>query len=187
MTETTSDVAAGEAEESEVITVEGEVTEAGRYIPYGGGTMGWFENSGVLKCEKPNNYLFYTVMESDLIRSKQFERWGEHFNRRGDRARVRKELGVTVKVGRSTIRGSTRDISMHGVRLQFFEEFSLKKGDSTHIKLHEGDSDDVFLEFDARVVWSEKIGRIRPIWAVGMTFVEMTPEIEARLRQLRDA
>ena len=113
MTETTSDVAAGEAEESEVITVEGEVTEAGRYIPYSGGTMGWFENSGVLKCEKPNNYLFYTAMESDLIRSKQFERWGENFNRRGDRS-VYGDVVVTFKpdAGEDTEVGVVRGVAV---------------------------------------------------------------------------
>ncbi len=42
-------------------------TYKGRYIPYGGGSLGWFENSGVLKCEKGNNYKFHTAIDSRVI------------------------------------------------------------------------------------------------------------------------
>ena len=50
-------------------------TSDGRYIPYGGGLMGWFENSGVLECELPKDYKFYSVLKPEEVRSKLFERW----------------------------------------------------------------------------------------------------------------
>ena len=190
MTETTGAVtdtqAAGAAvPEQEEPQPSSETTEEGRYIPYSGGSMGWFENSGVLKSELGNNYLFYTAMASDRVRSMQFQRWGERFNRRGDRQRVRRMTGVTLGVGRETVRGTTRDISRHGVRVQFLEEVTLQKGDSTHLKVHQSeDSDVVVFEADARVVWAERIGKIRPVWNLGMTLHELTPEQEERLRPL---
>jgi len=162
-----------------------DTTEEGRYIPYSGGSMGWFENSGVLKCELGNNYLFYTVMASDRVRATQFARHGDHFNRRGDRKRFKRTTGVTIVLGKNMVRGTTRDISRHGIRLQFLEEVNLKSGDQVQIKLHQDEkSDRIVFESPAQVVWCERVGKIRPIWNVGMTFEELSAELGDRLQPL---
>jgi hypothetical protein len=190
MTETTRAVRATDsvaAGSEEPVAPEQELTEEGRYIPYSGGSMGWFENSGVLKCELGNNYLYYTAMASDRVRSKQFERWGERFNRRGERRRFKRMTGVTLATGtgKRGVRGTTRDISRHGVRIQFLEEVVLSKGDDVQIKIHQDEqSDAVVFDGPAHVVWSERIGKIRPVWNIGLTFENLSPEHEAQLKPL---
>lgn len=183
MTETTNEVMAGEGEKT---LLEESLTEEGRYIPYSGGCMGWFENSGVLNYEGGNNYLFHTVMQSDEVRSKQFQRWGESFNRRGDRRRVRREMNVALKAGSQAVNGTTRDISGHGVRVQFLDEINLEKGDGCTLQLYETDSTAGAIELEAKVVWSEKIGKIRPVWNMGLTFSNLTPELSEQLRPFWD-
>jgi PilZ domain len=180
---TASAPAAAPVAEAEAAGEGQETTEEGRYIPYSGGSMGWFENSGVLKSELGNNYLFYTAMASDRVRSKQFQRWGERFNRRGGRQRFRAMTGISLGSGRGGARGTTRDISRHGVRVQFLSEVTLKKGDETPLRIHQDEqSDAVAVEVSARVVWSERIGRIRPVWNLGLTFENVTPEQEELLK-----
>lgn len=154
-----------------------ESTSEGRYIPWSGGIMGWFENSLVLKNEIANNYLFYTVMESDTVRSKQFERWGDRFNRRGARGRKRKSLNITILTeGAKNISGSTQDISSHGIRLQFLEEVGLDKGHACTVQVHKGDTPEVLLEVRSKVVWVEKVGRVRSVWNIGLTFLDSSTE-----------
>lgn len=183
MAESTSEVAAPEEQEANV--ADQELTESGRYIPYSGGSMGWFENSGVLKCELGNNYLYYTEMASDRVRTKQFQRWGDRFNRRGSRQRFKKMIGVALPSGRNMVRGSTRDISRQGVRVQFLEEVKLQKGDHVPLRLFQDEhSNQVVFDGKARVAWSERVGRIRPVWNLGLTFEDMTPEQDEHIAAL---
>lgn len=184
MTETTNEQAMtteGEGEQD-----VGEMTEEGRYIPYGGGSMGWFENSGVMNSERGNNYLFHTLMNSDRVRARQFERWGQTFNRRTSRKRYRKETGLTMIVGKSEVHGQTKDISSHGVRIQFLEEVNAKKGDRCVLKLYEADNGPELVQVDAQIVWLEKMGKIRPIWNLGMTFLDLTGEQSLKIKLLLD-
>lgn len=184
--EQAEEAAAGAAEESEVQPeLASDVTEEGRYIPYSGGCMGWFENTGVLKCELPNNYTYFTVMASDRVRSKQFERFGERFNRRGDRRRFKRMTGLTLTMGKQSVRGTTRDISRHGVRVQFIESVELNKGDEVKLKVHADEKTDaVALDCRGRVAWCERVGRIRPLWNLGITFMELTAEQEEQLQPM---
>lgn len=146
--------------------------------------MGWFENSGVLKNEIPNNYLFYTVMQSDEVRSKQFERWGERFNRRGPRDRKRKNLNITIRTDDAQVQGATQDISIHGIRLQFLEEVGLEKGQNSTVQIHKGDTTEVLVEMNAKVVWVEKVGRVRTVWNIGLTFLDTSKEQVQALKEL---
>ena len=161
-------------------------TTDGRYIPYGGGLMGWFDNSGVLKIEKENKYQFFTVVDSDSVRGLQFKRWGQGFNRRGDRARVRKETQVTINWGegrkKESCHGKTKDISMQGMRLQIFEDISLKKGSEVEISLSNSAGGEV-VTVSARVVWLESVGRIRPVVNVGIGFEDLVGEGHAALKE----
>jgi hypothetical protein len=182
MTETNSEETGHIKTVSEMIAEES--TSEGRYIPWSGGIMGWFENSGVLKCEIPNNYLFYTVMESDTVRSKQFERWGDRFNRRGPRDRKRKSMNITILADGAKVKGATKDISVHGIRLQFLEEVSLEKGQKCTVQIHKGDTAEVLVEMNAKVVWEEKVGRVRTVWNIGVTFLDTSPEQVEALTEL---
>ena len=161
-------------------------TSDGRYIPYGGGLMGWFENAGVLKVEKGNRYQYFTVVETDSVRGLQFRRWGQGFNRRGDRARIRKEAHVTMNWGqgkkKESCKGKTKDISMQGMRLQFFEEINLSKGSEVEVALTESSGAEV-LTVTARVVWFESVGRIRPVINVGIGFPDLEGEHGKKLKE----
>jgi PilZ domain len=92
---------------------------------------------------------------------------------------------VTITMGRQPLRGITRDISRQGVRMQFLDEITLKKGDDVKFKLHpDENSDTVLAELTAHVVWSERVGKIRPVWNLGMTFVNLGPDDLERLGPL---
>jgi hypothetical protein len=181
MTEPSESVQA--APEAEGVSPPEEEALEGRYIPYSGGCMGWYDNSGVLKTELPNNYLYYTIMDSDVVRSRQFQRWGDRFNRRGGRERFRKETGVTLIWGKEKKQGGTKDISLQGMRLQFLEEISLKKGDAVTVQVLENASDKIVVEVQAQVVWSERVGKIRPVQNVGLAFKPLPPEESDRLKE----
>lgn len=183
MTETTGEEVVSTEENAKESRSE-EMTEEGRYIPYSGGIMGWFENSGVLKSELGNNYQFHILMQSDAIRATQFERWGERTNRRTTDQRYRKDKGVIMLLDKKEVKGTSRDISGHGVRIQFLVEASVQKGDKCRIKLLESEDGEEIVEVEARVVWSEKIGKIRPVWNVGMTFTDLTKEQAEKIQPL---
>lgn len=183
MTETTGEEVVSTEEHTQEAR-SSDMTEEGRYIPYGGGIMGWFENSGVMKSELGNNYQFHQLMQSDAIRATQFERWGARTNRRTIDKRFRKDKGVIMYLDQKEVKGTSRDISGHGVRIQFLMEADVQKGDRCRIKLLESEGGPEIVELDARVVWSEKIGKIRPVWNVGMTFTDITKEQTEKLQPL---
>ena len=183
MTETTGEAVVSTEEDAQE-RQSSEKTEEGRYIPYSGGIMGWFENSGVMKSEIANNYQFHLVMQSDAIRAAQFERWGERTNRRTIDKRYRKDKGVIMLLDKKEVKGTSRDISGHGVRIQFLVEADVQKGDVCKIKVLESEDGAEIVELDARVVWSEKIGKIRPVWNVGMTFTDLTKEQAEKIQPL---
>jgi len=183
MTETTGEEIVS-TEEDPQRSRSADSTEDGRYIPYSGGIMGWFENSGVMKSEIGNNYHFHELMQSDAVRAKQFERWGERTNRRTIEKRFRKDKGVIMLVDKTEVKGTSRDISGHGVRIQFLVAANVQKGDECRIKLLETEDGPEIVELDARVVWSEKIGKIRPVWNVGMTFTSISKEQAEKIQPL---
>ncbi len=93
--------------------------------------------------------------------------------------------GVTLQVGKGGVRGTTRDISMHGVRLQFLDAVTVERGDTVRVQLHQSEtSDAVTVELDAQVVWHERVGKIRPVWNVGLSFTGLTEQQNDALRPL---
>jgi hypothetical protein len=48
----------------------------GRYIPYAGGSLGWFENTGVSKIEQPAKYQLFTALDGERVREAQLVRSG---------------------------------------------------------------------------------------------------------------
>lgn len=150
-------------------------TSYDRYIPYSGGSAGWFENSGVLKSEQPNNYQFRVEMDRPEVRSRQFERWGPAFDRRGDE-RKRHRLPVNLVQGSTRTAVTTWDINTRGIRLQFTEPTDLKAGEQLQVELLDVPEGSAVITLDAQVVWVEESGATHRLWNVGIYFPTMTAD-----------
>jgi hypothetical protein len=171
------------AQETEQDPRAAEQTAGGRYIPYSGGSAGWFENSGVLKSERHNNYRFHQEMDLPEVRSKQFQRWGPSFDRRGT-GRTRRTLPINVlREGRSTPM-TTWDINSRGIRLQFSEAPDFAQGDEVSVELLEAEGGKVLALLDAQAIWIEQTGATRDVWNVGLFFPYVSAEASAMLTQL---
>ena len=172
--------------------LEMETLPQGRYIPYSGGSMGWFENQGVLRSERANRYRFHQVMESEHVRSALFQRWGRATDKRGAQ-RVAQENSVNVLMNDDAVpettyhlqtpggmvEGKTKDISHYGMRLTFSEPIQLNRGDAVKVQLMDSAGAEVALELPAKVVWIKREVVVRPIWFVGVAFQQLTNETEA--------
>lgn len=169
-----------ETEES----ISADLTPRGRYIPYSGGSAGWFENSGVLRSERRNNYLYHQEMDLPEVRSKQFERWGPTFNRRAGDPRRRKEIPINLlQEGRSTPM-ITFDINNRGIRLQLTELPDLAVGDELSVELLDAPEGTVLTLLDANVTWLQQAGATRQIWNVGLFFPYISPEAGVTLNEI---
>ena len=178
--ETPAEQAAGSSE-----VVEGRYV--GRYIPYSGGCMGWFENSGVLKEEIPNNYTFHTAIDADMVRARQFERAGKLVNkRRMARKDLASELPITILHGREGKPAMCKDLSLHGMRVASVnEELTFKKDDKVTCQFPDK-AGRVLLELVCTVMWAEKGGRMRTIWTFGAAFPTLTPEQQETVKKIGD-
>ncbi|HUJ76080.1 MAG TPA: PilZ domain-containing protein [bacterium] len=163
---------------------KGEHLPDGRYIPYSGGCMSWYENSGIPKSELPNRYLFSTAMDATIVRSKRFERSGTVQDKRtAVRVPTKTDVSVTLIWGENTKSATTKDVSSQGMRVQFLDEVVIKHGDAVKVQAFDN-SGAVALEMDATVMWTEKSGKIRAIWNVGVGFARLGPEQEKQLKAL---
>ena len=160
----------------------------GRYIPYSGGTMGWFDNSGVLICQQGNNYLFHTIWDSEEIRQKQFHRMGSSFNRRTSAKRQGTKIPVRITWGRGKNKksweGFSKDVSMEGMRLQFREELGVQKGDVFKLEVLRREGGDAEFELESTLVWGELVGRSRPVYNMGIQFRNVKKDKKEKLRDL---
>ncbi len=170
-----------------------ETTADGRYIPFSGGSMGWFQNSGVLKCELPNDYGFHKVMDAESVRAKMFERWGmmgdeRHLAGLGNQDRP---AGVHQQEAKGPIRvrlvwdggsedGQTKDLSHYGMRIQFSNPVKLDEGKPVKAQLLTSENE-VILEIDSTVAWIKEEVVIRSLWSVGIAFTQITSETEGAL------
>ncbi len=170
-----------------------DVSEEGRYIPYSGGSMGWFENRGVLKCELANNYLFHQVMGSEYVRSVLFQRWGQVTDRRAARRLARdnsvnllmsgeapEDTPYIVQWPEGRLSGVTHDISHYGIRLQLSEPVEFTKGTRVTVQLLDAEGNGM-LEVASRVIWIKREVVVRPVWFVGIAFTEITHGTEMLL------
>lgn len=159
----------------------------GRYIPYSGGCMGWFENGGILKCELPNDYKFNTVLDPTTVRRVLFARWGDNVNRRVDeRTDVENEVRVSVKFNDEIYDALSKDLSAHGLRLQILENVeNLEKGQFVTVSLQISDGGkEKMVDIDSQVMWVARVGTRRAITNVGIGFTHITDTIQAQLKRL---
>ena len=188
MSETTTEVES-EAAESTQLTgkdlIREETSAEGRYIPYSGGSLGWFENSGVPKCERGNAYKFHTVIDSVKVREKLFERWGSDVNKRMEtRYDVEKSTPVTITWDGQSHDAETKDLSAHGLRLQLLEETSLKIGDKIQVHVfRRPDNKEEVLAIASEVMWVARVGKRRMVWNIGIGFIEINEEAKQKLKE----
>ncbi len=158
----------------------------GRYVPHSGGLMGWFENSGVLKNEKANNYRFFTALDAEAVRDKLFDRWsdGENINRRASaRHDLERDVRATLGWTGGTAKAKLLDFSHHGLRMQILEEeFGLQKGDETQLRLFSGpDRENAVFDINSRVMWIASSGTKKKIWSLGLMFLDFPDSDASRL------
>ncbi|MDH5751671.1 MAG: PilZ domain-containing protein [Deltaproteobacteria bacterium] len=158
-----------------------EYTSDGRYIPYAGGSAGWDDNAGVPGTEQSNNYRFHEIVDSMKIREVQFIRASEGFDKRGSRKRVLRSTDISLFHRGGTLNGSTHDISLFGMRLQFEEEIKLSKGETVLVKML-GQKGAPEMDIESKVMWSKTVGYRRPLWNIGIAFVGLSTEDSTRLR-----
>jgi hypothetical protein len=164
--------------------IPADLTPHGRYIPYGGGSAGWFENSGVLKSERRNNYKYHEEMDLPEVRSKQFLRWGPAFDRRDGTPRKRRQLPINLLREGSSAAMTTWDINNRGIRLQFTESPNMAMGDAMSVELLDAPGGKVLTMLDANVIWLEQGGAMREVWNVGLFFPYVSAEAGVTLNQL---
>ena len=162
-------------------------TSDGRYIPHSGGLMGWHENQGVLHCEIPNNYKYYSVIQADEVRAKLFARWndGEKISRRAStRTEQSRQVGIAIVWNGQTAKGQLRDYSSIGMRATIQQqELSLEKGSKPTLRIMKStDSNEVEFEATSEIMWINRTGRDRVIWSIGMMFIDISPQESARLK-----
>jgi PilZ domain len=174
--------AAGETAEPKA---EPEATQRGRYIPYSGGSAGWFENSGVLKSEARNNYQFQKEMDLPEMRTKLFLRWGPAFDRRQTGVRRRRVVPINLLKQGSSVAMNTFDINSRGIRLQFDAAPTLALGDEVSVEVLNAPGGAVLTMLDAQVIWQEQSsGAAREVWDLGLFFPFVSAESSALLTQM---
>lgn len=161
-----------------------EVRPGGRYIPYSGGSAGWFENSGVLKSELRNNYGFRAEMDLPEVRTKQFLRWGPSFERRGGTPRKRRQLPIRLLSSGETRELTTFDINNRGIRLQFAEPPGMKVGDEFGVEVLDAPEGSMRIMLQAEVIWMDQASGTRDVWNVGLFFPEISADSAAQLTTL---
>lgn len=170
---------------------EMETLPHGRYIPYSGGSMGWFENQGVLKSERGNRYRFFDEMGSEYVRATLFQRWGQVTDKRSARRMAREnsvnvlmsdesvpETPFQIQTPGGVLSGTTKDISHYGMRMQFSQPPELKRGAKVTLQLMDRTGSEPLLELAAQVVWIKREMVVRPVWFVGVAFQELTADTE---------
>ena len=178
-------------EEKEAIRAESMAD--GRYIPYSGGIMTWFENSGVLKCEQRNNYRFHEVVDADAVRMKLFERWGdgETVNRRiSERFALRKPIYVALATPSGASTSCTaKDYSGHGLRLQIpvVPDITFTKGDPLRVVIFDNpESGKILFDIASTVMWATDVGKTRDTVSIGIVYMDLSLERrQALLKYLR--
>jgi hypothetical protein len=164
-------------------SIRAETTSDGRYIPYSGGIMTWFQNAGVLKCEAPNNYRFHEMVDAEAVRKKLFERWGggENVSRRVDERHTPRRpisLLLTTESGNS-VPCTAKDYSSHGLRLQLegSEQDGYAKGDKIRVVIQDSpESGRNLFDISSQVMWARQVGKTQPTISLGIAFIELSVE-----------
>jgi len=156
-----------------------------RYIPFSGGSMGWYENGGVLKRELKNNYGFKDAIDKNAFRQALFNRWnsGEASTRRVEhRSSIERQL--ILEIGGKEYEAKTLDISLHGVRAQLEGDVELKKGEEIKVTVLEetGSKNPKLSSLTALTMWVMQVGKRRKLMNLGFGFTSLTEEQEREMK-----
>ena len=178
------------ADENEKESIRAETTSDGRYIPYSGGIMTWFENSGLLKCEAPQMYRFHEMVDAAAVRLKLFERWGggENISRRAsDRHVLRRQINLELHTASGEkVVCSAKDYSSHGLRLQLpgVDHPRFSKGDKIRVVIQdEPVAERVLFDIASQVMWAMEVGKTEETLSVGIAFMDLSMEKRQALLQ----
>jgi len=143
----------------------------GRYIPYSGGSLGWYENTGVPARERGNNYAFHKAIDGEVVRAKQYLRAAlRSEKRRSARRIVQEEMLVGLHTSKETKTARVFDISKHGMRAQYIgDDIQLRPGEKVQVRF-QGKEGGLLLELTCTVVRAWKAGRTRTLWNFGLDF-----------------
>jgi hypothetical protein len=157
--------------------VEPQHQHDGRYIPYSGGSLGWYQNTGVMKGERANNYQFNLVIDEDLVRAKQHLRSGvQGEKRRSPRKVLADSMTLQMTLATITVDVQLLDISKHGARLAYVgEELIPKNGAKVKCVFPAAKGSSTPLELQCTIVRNEKSGKTRVVWLIGVDFPIMNP------------
>jgi hypothetical protein len=158
----------------------------GRYIPYTGGSLGWFENCGVSKVELPNDYQFFMAIDSDWVVMTQLERSGMKKDRRATvRHRLNPETSVALIVGEQPHAAKCKNLSAGGIGAQVIAEVqAVYKSDPIRVQIHDKSGKNLLLELTGSVAWAEKSVQAGTTWTFGIVFPELTPEKAEMVQEL---
>jgi hypothetical protein len=150
----------------------------GRYIPYTGGSLGWFENCGVSKVEQPNDYQFFMAIDSDWVVMTQLERSGMRKDRRStSRHRLNPETLVALIVGEQLHAAKCKNLSASGFGAQVIADLqAVYKSDPIRVQIHDKSGKNLLLELTGSVAWAEKSVQAGTTWTFGIVFPELTPK-----------
>lgn len=169
-------------------SIRAETTSDGRYIPHSGGIMGWFENSGVLKCEQRSGYRYFEMIDAEAVRSKLFERWGsgETVNRRAaERHSVSRKVSIAIsRAGETSVVSTATDYSSHGLRVHLTDSgnFSLNKGDSVNVIIYDKpEGGQALFEIPSKIMWVSQSARAQQSSSIGIAFMEIPHEQREKL------
>ena len=159
-----------------------EATPSGRYIPYSGGSAGWFENTGVMKSEQRNNYRYHQEMDLPEVRARQFLRWGTGEERR-ESGRKRRQFPLNLVLGDRTVAMTSWDLNERGLRLQYTEDLNLTLNGDVTVELLDKQDGKPRVIVDAQVIWVEIGQSTRSVWNAGLFFPYVSAEDTAVLRR----
>ncbi len=144
----------------------------GRYIPYGGGTAGWFRNSGVPKSEEGNAYGFHTAIDVEMVLQKRFERLGQDVNRRqANRQLVDGHTPVTLTWERRQFDAIMKDFSDKGIRVRLTEDTGLQSGDLLGVRVHPSEFfQNELANLDGQVRWIQQVRSDGGAWHIGIAY-----------------
>lgn len=157
-----------------------------RYIPFMGGSLGWFENSGVTNVEKPSNYRYFTAVDTDRIRAALLERSKATANKRKEpRKRLHPETKVTLLLGKRTFDATCKDFSASGMRLLLADEHEVfRKDEQVTVRVHDKSGRKLLLELLGPIVWANKFGKTRTVWDFGIRFSELSEQQASMVKEL---
>ena len=152
-----------------------EILYQGRYIPYGGGTAGWFRNSGVPKSEEGNAYGFHTAIDTELVLQKRFERLGQDVNRRqANRQLVDGNTPVTLTWERRQAEAIMKDFSDKGIRVRLTEATGLQAGDVLGVRVHPSEFfQNELANLDGQVRWIQQVRSDGGAWHIGIAYAAL--------------